>query len=602
MLKNEYQYIKEEILALVESDFSGEITTEEFDGVSVKFDGKNAVIGCSTKPQFARGVFLLAKDYKKGAFEIKQKSSFQHLTASLDVARNGVFTLEAIKKWVASMAALGFTGLGFNMEDIYEMEGYPRFGYMRGRYTKEDLKEINRICESFGIEVSPSVQSLGHMAQYLQWGEASSIKDTEQCLLVDEPKTYEFLEKAYALMRECFPTSNLISIHLDEAHDLGTGKFMDKHGYEPRSSIFQRHAARVFELCKKYGFRVRMSGDMFFRMKGNGNYYDPSVVLTPEDAKNVPDEMLIGYWDYYHTDKADFHHYIKQHRNLGHEVLLGSAIWTWEGYVEDINFTIKTAIPFIQAAVESGSTRFNAATYGDHGSETNFMRSIGSLAIYSEYCYRGLDCTIEDVYEAADFLTKLPIKHRIEIGKVHSQYHDDYKFAKKIMLGDIFYNFVNIPYDYNVALADVSHAEKKAKEYMDMLDRNHDFYEYSYYVAKMTREKLELINKVRPAYEKGDREYLKLAAEKLIPEYVEDMTTFIELFKTEWLKDKRSNGIEVVMLRLASAREQAYYRSQQLTNYLNGNIKTIPELDEKLIEDKRKTWHSRLFSASTWKI
>ena len=67
MLKNEYQYIKEEILALVESNFSGEITIEEFDGVSVKFDGKNAVIGCSTKPQFARGVFLLAKDFNGSA-------------------------------------------------------------------------------------------------------------------------------------------------------------------------------------------------------------------------------------------------------------------------------------------------------------------------------------------------------------------------------------------------------------------------------------------------------------------------------------------------------------------------------------------------------
>ena len=53
-------HIEKEILKLVQSDFSGKIEVEEFDGVKVKFDGKNAVIGCSSKVQFARGVFLHA--------------------------------------------------------------------------------------------------------------------------------------------------------------------------------------------------------------------------------------------------------------------------------------------------------------------------------------------------------------------------------------------------------------------------------------------------------------------------------------------------------------------------------------------------------------
>ena len=78
-MTKEYKFIKEQILALVESDFSGEIATEKFDGVKVKFDGENAVIGCNSKVQFARGVFLLAKDYKNGAFEITQKPNFDLL-------------------------------------------------------------------------------------------------------------------------------------------------------------------------------------------------------------------------------------------------------------------------------------------------------------------------------------------------------------------------------------------------------------------------------------------------------------------------------------------------------------------------------------------
>lgn len=602
MLSSEYLYVKEEILKLTEVDFTGRISIENFDGVSVKFDGTDAVIGCQSKVQFARGIFLLAQNYKNGAFEIEQKPNFEILASMLDVSRNGVFTIPSIKYWVTATAALGYTHFLLYMEDVYELEGYPRFGYMRGRYTKEELKEINRICEALGVEVIPTVQSLGHMAQYLQWGEASAIKDTDQCLLVDEPKTYVFLEKAFALMRECFPTSKLLNVVLDEAFDLGTGKFMKLHGYEPRSKIFGRHAERVFDLCKKYGFRARMAGDMFFRMKGNGNYYDNSVELTPDDAKNIPADMLIGYWDYYHTEKSKYHHYIKQHKNLGHDIVLGGAVWTWEGYVEDTVFTWQASVPFLEAAIESGEKYFFAYTFGDHGSETNFIRSIGSFAIFSEYCYRGIDCKKEDICAVSTFLTKMPYSHKFDIGKIHSDYHEDYRLAKKLMLGDVFYNLVNIKYDYDKVLNDLTAAEEKCAEFMKLNDRYRDYYEYCYFVAKLTREKLYIINSIRPAYQSNDRNCLWLLAKEKLPEFINDMTEFIEIFKKEWLKYKKPNGLEVVLLRLAASREQAYLRSQQIISYLNQEIDRISELDEELIENNHKVWETRLFTTSVWHI
>ena len=177
MLSKEYCYIKEEILKLVETEFPGDITAAAYDGVSVKYDGINAVIGCSSKVQFARGVFLLAQNMHKGPFTIYQKPCFDTLCSMLDVSRNGVFTMDAIQYWVTCTAALGYTHFYMYMEDVYTLEDYPRLGYMRGRYSKEDLKQLNQICQSFGVEVIPCVQSLGHMAQYLQWKEALPIKE-----------------------------------------------------------------------------------------------------------------------------------------------------------------------------------------------------------------------------------------------------------------------------------------------------------------------------------------------------------------------------------------------------------------------------------------
>ena len=133
MLTKEYQFIRDSVLNLVKSAFDGDISVEEFDGVSVKFDGKNAVIGCNAKNTFARGVFLLAMENKGEPFEIRQKPRFDILATMPDVARNGVFTVEALKKYMLQMAALGFNHITFNFEDMFELKVYPRFGYMRGR-------------------------------------------------------------------------------------------------------------------------------------------------------------------------------------------------------------------------------------------------------------------------------------------------------------------------------------------------------------------------------------------------------------------------------------------------------------------------------------
>ena len=603
MMVKGYEFIKGQILSLVESDFSGEIEIAEFDGVEVKYDGKNAVIGCSSKVQFARGVLLLAKNYKNGPFKITQTPKFDLFGVSVDVSRNGVYTVDTLKKWIVNLAALGFTHLSLYMEDVFELEGYPHFGYMRGRYTKDELKEVDKFAQKFGIEIIPTFQSLGHMGQYLHWSEAAPIRDTAQCFLVDEPKTYELLEKIISFMRECFPKSKQINICADEANDLGTGAFLSKNGHEPKQSILKRHVNKVYDICKKYDFTPLMYSDMFFRsVSKRGWYYDRDVKLTEETGKMIPADMGVCYWDYYHTDKETYDYFIEEHQNLKHPLILLGAIWTWEGLVEDSVQTYNASIPFLRSAMEHGEKNFMVSFWGDRGNETNYFHSIPSLAIFSEFCYRGGNCTDKEISEMSEFLTKIPFERKLEISKIHSNLHEDQCFSVKNIYGDIFYNLVNVPYDYDKTLLDVLTAQNKAKEYMEQNDKNRDYYELCYFVAKLTAQKIQLIRSVRPAYKNDDREYLKTAAEVKIPEFINDCQTFMNVFKKDWLKYKKSTGIEVVLLRLAAAKEQAILRKEQLDAYLKGETKQIIELEEELLEDTSRNWEYRTFSPSIWKI
>ena len=50
--------------------------------------------------------------------------------------------LDMVKEYIEYMALCGLNSLMLYMEDVYEVEGYPYFGYMRGRYSMDEMKEI----------------------------------------------------------------------------------------------------------------------------------------------------------------------------------------------------------------------------------------------------------------------------------------------------------------------------------------------------------------------------------------------------------------------------------------------------------------------------
>ena len=44
-------------------------------------------------------------------------------------------------------------------EDTYEVEGQPYFGAYRGKYTKDEIKELDAYASMFGVELVPCIQT-----------------------------------------------------------------------------------------------------------------------------------------------------------------------------------------------------------------------------------------------------------------------------------------------------------------------------------------------------------------------------------------------------------------------------------------------------------
>ena len=207
---------------------------------------------------------------------MENKICFRHFGTMLDCSRNAVMTVKSLKKWIDITTDLGYNTLLLYTEDTYEVEDNPYFGYMRGRYTQAELKEINDYALTKDMELIPCVQTLAHLNAIVRWAEYAPHIDTEDILLAGDEKVYELIDKIFASISKCF-TSRIVNIGMDEAHMIGRGKYYDLHGDTDRFEILVNHLNRVADIGKKYGFSLIMWSDMFFRLATGGNYYDDYV-------------------------------------------------------------------------------------------------------------------------------------------------------------------------------------------------------------------------------------------------------------------------------------------------------------------------------------
>lgn len=223
----------------------------------------------------------------------------------LDCSRNAVFTVEKVKFLIRILAKLGMNVLMLYTEDTYEVKSEPYFGAYRGKYTRDEIKEIDTYAAMFGIELVPCIQTLAHLHNALKWPEMSKIRDSADILQPDKEETYQFIEKLLISVKENFSTSR-VHLGMDEAVMLGLGNSLRENGYKEGSLLIREHCERVMDICKALGLKPMIWSDMYITANTRGGYYD-----VPENADcsqwEKPDRNLgLVYWDYYHDDIRDY--------------------------------------------------------------------------------------------------------------------------------------------------------------------------------------------------------------------------------------------------------------------------------------------------------
>jgi hypothetical protein len=166
---------------------------------------------------------------------MKKMKDFDNFGIMLPVAYRASMSLESMKNFFRIIRKMGYNQVFLYTEDKMEVLDEPYHGYMRGRYSKDELKEMDAFADSIGIELIPCVQTLAHLSGLAMWGGHYKI-DAQDVLLVDDDRTYTYIERLLITCRECFKTDK-IHIGMDEAHHLGLGEHLKRHGYETKISM-----------------------------------------------------------------------------------------------------------------------------------------------------------------------------------------------------------------------------------------------------------------------------------------------------------------------------------------------------------------------------
>lgn len=515
--------------------------------------------------------------------EIEEKIFFDNVGIMLDCSRNGVPTIEFIKKFIRYMSLMGYTSLQLYTEDTYEVENEPYFGYMRGRYSQKELKELNDYGLKYGITMIPCIQTLAHLNSIFRWPEYQKINDVNDILLVEEERTYELIENMFKTIRKCF-TTNIVNIGMDEAFLLGMGKYHEKHGYTNRVELMLKHLKKVSDIAQRYNFKCVMWSDMFYRLAFGGYYSEEFGKIGKDIVENVPSNVELIYWDYYSDKQEHFEKIIMQHKQFNNELWFAGGAWTYLGFLPDNCFTIKEVKSSVKACEKQNVKNYLMTMWGDNGSECSNFLALPGLMYLAECSYNNYDDElIKHKFERLTGLSLDIFMVPEKIDKVGNITNANFTDPSKYLLyNDCFTGVL----DTTIPIINSNEYQtiaNKLKKYCK--DKKWGYlFSYSYELAKVLEIKYNLGIKTREFYLKNNKKELLKLAKKEYKMLIKRLTKFYVAFEKAWICEKKHFGFEIQNYRLGGLISRLSYCQKRIVDYCKNKTANIEELESVLLD------------------
>ena len=560
--------------------------------VSIKVEGRQGRYQISYKQphQLYRALALLSAALRSGQDEvqIEEDAAYEDLAYMADCSRNAVLNLNAAKKMIEVLALMGYSTFELYMEDTYEIENQPYFGYFRGRYTVAELQEIEDYAADFDMSFVPCIQTLAHLSAFVKWSvkEVQELRDVEDILLIGEEKVYNLIEGMFQTMANL--RTRKINIGMDEAHLVGLGRYLIQHGFQNRSLLMCQHLERVLDIANKYGFHCQMWSDMFFKLMSADGQYDRDVEI-PEETRvyldRLKDRVTLVYWDYYQDSEEKYNRNFQNHHKISQDIAFAGGAWKWIGFTPHNHFSRLVAIEANKACRQNHVKEVIVTGWGDNGGESSQFSILPALQIWAELAYR-------------NDLDRLAAHFRVSTGL---DIDDFMKVDLANLLPDLPENLSGINPNRYILYQDVlcplleqhirpekdkQHFEASTQQLKEVSQRAGDYaylFETQAQLNELLALKIEATSGIQKAYHEGDKARLKDIADKNLPLLYQKVEEFSEQFSRQWQQENKIFGLDTIDIRFGGLLKRIKRAQERLEQYISGQIKHVEELEQEIL-------------------
>ncbi len=562
------------------------VTAVEGHRAGVCLKNGQATVYYHKKHYFFRALGLLVEHAKTEAeFELFEDTFFEELSVMIDTSRGAVPTVDGVNKMIDYMALMGYSMAMLYTEDTVTIEGYDYLGYMRGRYSPEELRTMDDYAFDYGIEMIPCLECYGHMEKYLMWPEAAPIKDTTGVLLAREEKTFAFLDALIGQVSACF-RSKRIHIGMDEAWDMGRGTFMNKHGFVPAFEIFTEFMARLVTITDKYGLTPMMWSDMYFRTSApdHRGYYLVETEIPEAVAEKIPPQVELVFWHYGEKPFCD-DYMLKKHTALGRKTIFAGGLWSWIGHFPENNYMMETSRFSLNACRNNGVKEAMMTLWLNDNGECDLFANLFGFSFFAELCYdkdasdeklrARFEATTGGNYDA--FYAMSAYHNNFDEGNPFENFHSRF-FGKALFWQDIMEGLYDANLYEKPMAAHYAAYAAKMKEFKK--DRWSHLYDFAGKIFSYLAIKTLIAENLAPAYKDGNKEVLAEIAETLLPQLKEAVQAIHTAHFDLWEQSLKDIGWCNMDYRYAGVAARCDTAQRTLRRYLKGELPAIGALEE----------------------
>lgn len=357
------------ILPLSLTDDGIPVKVERGDRLTATLTGTEGLIRWSKKTEFFRALSFFAQ-YGVGC-DVEETRSFDHSGVLVDLTDNNVQKPESLGTFFARMALMGLDTVF--IQQIMKVEEYPRHGYLRGAYSYDELKQIDDMAYSLGIEAIPFVNTLNELMRDLWWDTWCPLLDVTGVAFVGNEATNRYLEAVIQAASAPYRTKR-IHLGIYPAQGVGLGRYLRKNGYHTVPDIIREHVGYMGDILDKLGLQGIMWADVYLQDDASQEVKRraPASIELIYRAQNAnPDDLA-------ELQKLPAH---KMYAAVG---------CTNFGPAPRYDLTVAPMVESLKICRENGITDAFVYFQGDDGAECSLFIALYQMQVLAEMDYTGV--------------------------------------------------------------------------------------------------------------------------------------------------------------------------------------------------------------------